>query len=68
MDRDGPDAVCAALLEADGMLPATAFPDEVDGAASCGSLIDLGSENNTRRTALPNDDLESDKENAPIRA
>lgn len=74
MDPDGPDAVCAALLCADGMMamdkvstPALAVEGEV-GMGCGGDATVSNAEKSSRNVAMADDDIESDKENAPISA
>lgn len=66
LDKDGPDAVCAALLCADGMMP---LPPSTDGEipADRGDGLDFDVNSNEARLTARNEDAESDKENAPLR-
>ena len=73
MDKDGPDAVCAALLCADGMVAmdqADGEPtsDDALGEVDYGESRTLQTEETPGSAAARLDDAGSDKENAPLSA
>jgi hypothetical protein len=73
MDQDGPDAVCAALLRADGMMAmdqveGVPTSDDTLGAFNYGESRASQTEGTPGSAAAGLDDAESDKENDPLSA
>ncbi|KAH8171483.1 cytidine and deoxycytidylate deaminase zinc-binding region domain-containing protein [Sarocladium implicatum] len=71
MDKDGPDAVCAALLYEDGMMAmdqgqAAPASDDASAAVDRGDSRSFDTDKITGNATIGDDNAESDKENAPL--